>query len=59
MAATAGELLVRLRSGRSTGDALKDAGDTASQEHLAAELARRFPDDAVLSEEAADDAGRG
>ena len=58
MATAAGELLVRLRSGRSTGDALKDAGDTASQEHLAAELARRFPDDAVLSEEAADDERR-
>ncbi len=55
MATAAGEVLVRLRSGPLTGDALKDAGDAASQEHLAAELARRFPDDAVLSEEAADD----
>ena len=59
MAATAGELLVRLRSGRSTGDALKDEGDTASQEHLAAELARRFPGDAVLSEESRRQPARG
>ncbi|HKY13804.1 MAG TPA: 3'(2'),5'-bisphosphate nucleotidase CysQ, partial [Microthrixaceae bacterium] len=37
-----------------TGEALRDAGDAASETHLAAELARRFPDDAVLSEEAVD-----
>jgi 3'(2'), 5'-bisphosphate nucleotidase len=58
MATAAGEVLVRLRSDPLTGEALKAAGDAASQEHLAAELARRFPDDAVLSEEAVDDERR-
>jgi 3'(2'), 5'-bisphosphate nucleotidase len=37
---------------------LRDAGDAAAQELLAAELARLAPDDAVLSEEAVDDAAR-
>ncbi|GAA1710171.1 3'(2'),5'-bisphosphate nucleotidase CysQ [Isoptericola hypogeus] len=38
--------------------AFKDAGDAASQEWLAAALAHARPDDAVLSEEAKDDASR-
>jgi 3'(2'), 5'-bisphosphate nucleotidase len=41
-----------------TGRALKDAGDAAAQRLLAAELASGRPDDAVLSEEAADSAAR-
>ena len=41
-----------------TGGALKDAGDAAAQDVLATALAQRFPDDAVLSEEAADDLAR-
>ncbi|PZU40001.1 MAG: 3'(2'),5'-bisphosphate nucleotidase CysQ [Arsenicicoccus sp.] len=40
------------------GRELKDAGDAASQELLAAALAERAPEDAVLSEEAADDHAR-
>lgn len=38
--------------------ALKDRGDAASQSFLAAELATHRPDDAVLSEEAADSTAR-
>jgi len=38
--------------------ALKDRGDRISQQYLAAALAQHRPDDAVLSEEAADDAAR-
>ena len=40
------------------GKALKDAGDAAAQEVLARVLGEHRPDDAVLSEEAADDKGR-
>lgn len=40
------------------GRALKDAGDAAAQRLLAARLAALRPDDAVLSEEAADGPGR-
>lgn len=62
LAASAGELLVALRdamttSGTSKG-ALKEAGDLTSHEFLVAELARLRPDDAVLSEEGADDWSR-
>jgi 3'(2'), 5'-bisphosphate nucleotidase len=45
-------------AGVSSADRLRRAGDLGSQEFLAAELARLRPDDAVLSEEAADDLGR-
>ena len=38
--------------------ALRDAADAAAQEFLAAQLAEARPDDAVLSEEAADSAAR-
>ncbi len=41
-----------------TAQGLKDAGDAAAQDVLARALAQRFPDDAVLSEEAADDLAR-
>ena len=62
LAVEAGQLLVRLREqlfdrGASTWT-VKDAGDDAAQEFLAAELGRLRPDDAVLSEEAADDPRR-
>ncbi len=40
------------------GRALKDAGDAAAQEYLAAALSAARPDDAVLSEEAADSPAR-
>ena len=42
----------------STPPALKAAGDPRSQEHLAAQLQRHRPADAVLSEEAKDDPAR-
>jgi len=45
-------------AGTSPADRLRRAGDLGSQEFLAAELARLRPDDAVLSEEAADDPAR-
>ena len=56
LADSAGEVLLRLRADRAdlTGSDLKDAGDRASQEHLAAALAAYRPQDAVLSEEAKD-----
>lgn len=49
------EVRARLVSGGITHFELKDAGDAAAQEIIAAELAAHRPDDAVLSEEAADD----
>ena len=58
LASAAGRLLLEVRERGLDGQALKDAGDASSHEHLAAELAARFPDDAVLSEEAADDQAR-
>jgi len=59
LATGAGELLVRLRreSGLS-GRELGDAGDQQSNDWLLAQLAARRPDDAVLSEESADDRTR-
>jgi len=57
-ATVAGELLLRVREDGLEGAALKDAGDAASQELLAAVLAEHRPGDAVLSEEAADDRAR-
>ena len=58
LARGAGELLLRVRADagpQRIGTAgLKDEGDRRAQEFLARELATRFPDDAVLSEEAAD-----
>ena len=69
LAAAAGRLLVALRAehvarapggvlDRDAARALRDAGDAASQAHLAAALAAARPGDAVLSEEAADDPAR-
>lgn len=56
-----GELLQRVRAQGAAlgGSALKDLGDRAAQEYIAARLAERYPGDAVLSEEAADAAGSG
>ena len=60
VAALAGDLLLELRAGgtASGGEELKAMGDRASQELLAGELAACRPGDAVLSEEAPDDAAR-
>ncbi len=60
LAGRAGEALLALRSEHGFADpaALRAAGDQGSQAVLAAELARWRPDDAVLSEEAADDPAR-
>jgi len=51
----AGARLLDLRAAGGPADQLKAAGDRTSHELIIAELQRRFPDDAVLSEEAADD----
>lgn len=58
----AGAVLLEVRAGAPEqgieGRALKDAGDAAAQDVLARVLALHRPDDAVLSEEAADDKSR-
>lgn len=71
LAERAGRLLVELRAAAGVGDpragtmlegdaasALRAAGDRRSNDLLLAALAEAVPDDAVLSEEAADDASR-
>ncbi|QMW67134.1 3'(2'),5'-bisphosphate nucleotidase CysQ [Mumia sp. ZJ1417] len=58
LAEQAGTELLEVRRGGLEGKALKDAGDAASQAVLARLLAEHRPGDAVLSEEAADDAAR-
>lgn len=64
LAEGAGRVLCELRAqvdaGTFAGDAaeLKDAGDAAAQACIAATLAASRPDDAILSEEAADDPRR-
>jgi 3'(2'), 5'-bisphosphate nucleotidase len=58
LAEAAGRVLLQVREGKDEGDALKNAGDSWAQEVLAELIARRRPDDAVLSEEAADSAAR-
>jgi 3'(2'), 5'-bisphosphate nucleotidase len=58
LAAGAGALLLEVRAEGLEGSELKAAGDQRSQVFLAAGLQARFPDDAVLSEEAADDRRR-
>ncbi|WP_370290961.1 3'(2'),5'-bisphosphate nucleotidase CysQ [Nocardioides sp.] len=52
LAEAAGERLLAVRAEGLEGKALKDAGDRAAHELLAALLATHRPDDAVLSEEA-------
>lgn len=54
----AGVRLLQVRQEGLEGRALKDAGDAAAQELLAALLAEHRPDDKVLSEEAMDDKSR-
>ncbi|CAM3419875.1 3'(2'),5'-bisphosphate nucleotidase CysQ [Nocardioides dubius] len=51
-------MLLEVRTQGLEGRELKDAGDRAAQDVLAALLAKHRPDDAVLSEEATDDAAR-
>jgi 3'(2'), 5'-bisphosphate nucleotidase len=58
IATDAGRLLLEVRGLDLPPDELKAAGDARSQEYLAEALSTRYPRDAVLSEEAADDAAR-
>jgi 3'(2'), 5'-bisphosphate nucleotidase len=62
LARGAGDVLARLQREATPAElgttALKDRGDRAAQDWLAVRLAEVRPDDAVLSEEAADDARR-
>ncbi len=59
VAEQAGRLLVDLRASTGArGSALKDLGDAGAQQLIAGLLAELRPDDAVLSEEAADSRGR-
>ena len=58
LAAEAGRRLLALRAGGGEPDELRKAGDRMSHEFLTAELARRRPDDVVLSEEGADNPAR-
>jgi 3'(2'), 5'-bisphosphate nucleotidase len=60
LARAAGRTLLELRAGVGDlpADEVKKRGDEAAQQALAAGLAAARPDDAVLSEEAADDAAR-
>lgn len=58
LATVAGQRLLEVRGEGLEGRELKDAGDAAAQELIADLLARHRPDDAVLSEEAADDKAR-
>lgn len=60
MAESAGRVLLEVRAGDAGDDptALRDRGDRVSHEHLVRALAQHFPDDAVLSEEGADDHAR-
>jgi 3'(2'), 5'-bisphosphate nucleotidase len=58
LAERAGQALREVRAGSLAGRELKDAGDLRAQQVLAALLAQYRPDDAVLSEEAADSPAR-
>lgn len=60
LATRAGELLLRTRSEHAdlAADQLMDLGDRVSHDFLVAELTRARPQDAVLSEEGADDHAR-
>jgi 3'(2'), 5'-bisphosphate nucleotidase len=58
LAERAGRLLLELRAKGGDPDALRNAGDRQSHEFLMAELARKRPGDAVLSEEGIDDKAR-
>jgi 3'(2'), 5'-bisphosphate nucleotidase len=58
LAERAGRLLLELRAQGGDPDALRNAGDRQSHEFLMAELARKRPGDAILSEEGIDDKAR-
>jgi 3'(2'), 5'-bisphosphate nucleotidase len=58
LADAAGDRLLAVREEGLVGRELKDAGDRAAQDVIARLLAEHRPDDAVLSEEAADDKAR-
>ena len=58
LAAEAGRRLLELRAAGGDPAELRRAGDRQSHEFLTAELARRRPGDAILSEEGADDPAR-
>jgi 3'(2'), 5'-bisphosphate nucleotidase len=58
IATEAGRALLVVRASGLAPDELKAAGDASSQQCIAEALRARFPHDAVLSEEAADDAAR-
>jgi 3'(2'), 5'-bisphosphate nucleotidase len=58
LAEQTGDMLTRLRRELPAGDDLRAAGDGAAQAFLSEELSQLRPHDAVLSEEAADDAPR-
>jgi len=58
LAERAGQRLLELRARGGQPDLLRKAGDMSSHEFLIGELAKRRPDDVVLSEEAADDPAR-
>lgn len=58
LATVAGERLLEVRAQGLEGRELKDAGDAAAEKLIADLLAEHRPDDAVLSEEAADDKAR-
>jgi 3'(2'), 5'-bisphosphate nucleotidase len=58
IAEAAGQLLLEVRATGGTGDELKAAGDTRSHLFILGELRRRFPADAVLSEEGVDNRER-
>jgi 3'(2'), 5'-bisphosphate nucleotidase len=58
LAEAAGAVLLQVRAGAAEGSDLKAQGDARAQEALAALLAEHRPDDAVLSEEAADSSAR-
>ncbi len=56
LATDAGRILLQLRGDHPPGPELRAAGDEASHRYLVEELANRFPDDRVLSEESPDSA---
>jgi 3'(2'), 5'-bisphosphate nucleotidase len=58
LAQEAGRRLLALRGDGGPADSLRDGGDRLSHEFLTGELARVRPEDAVLSEEGADDLAR-
>jgi len=58
VATAAGQALVAVRASGLVGAALGNAGDLASQGLVVDTLARRFPSDAILSEEGSDDLAR-